>query len=157
MANSTAGANVSFQHNGAGTRDTAGNLTWFSPASIRGASMAGFSQFDQGNAITTTQNELDLAALNLDGSGSKDLTGLVGYIVYEYISGAGSFLIEPGDTNGAAWHQTVTIGPGATQSRFAVQPMTTGALVTSLLKTVDLTVTGTCQIRMTVYAGASTL
>lgn len=156
MANSTAGAQITLSTSGSGTRDGDGNQTWRRPMSVRSHNMSGFAQFDVDNALSATINEQDLSSLNLDASGAKDLTGLYGFIVYEYVSGTGSVLIEPGDTLGAAWHQTVTIGGGSTASRFAVQPLTAGALVTSLLKTLDHTVTGTIVYSMTVYAGSST-
>lgn len=156
MANNTASMGISFEHHGSGTRDADGNLTWRSPSSARQHNMAGFAQFDVDNALSATINEQDLTALNLDASGTKDLTGLYGFIVYEYVSGSGSVLIEPGDTNPATWHGTVTIGGGTTHARWFVQPMTAGALVTASLKTLDHTVSGTIIYRMTVYAGSST-
>lgn len=156
MPNVTANANLTFMHGGEGSRDADGNSTWQRPASVRAHSMQGFSQFDQDRRLSGMINEQDLTALNLDGSGSKDLTGLYGFIVYEYVEGTGSVLIEPGDTNGAAWHGTVTIGGGTTHAKVFVQPMTTGALVTASLKTLDHTVTGTIVYSMTVYAGSST-
>lgn len=156
MANTTAGMNLTITHSGQGTRDADGNLTWRSVQSSRSHGMSGFAQFDQDNALSATINEQDLTALNLDSSGTKDLTGLYGFLVYEYVSGSGSVLIEPGDTNGAAWHATVTIGGGSTHARSFCQPMTAGALVTASLKTLDHTVTGTIVYRMTVYAGSST-
>ena len=156
MANSTANASITIAHGGSGTRDGDGNTIWQRDVSQRGHSMQGFAQFDQDRVLTGTIDEQDLSALNLDGTGAKNLTGLYGFIVYEYVSGSGSVLIEPGDTNGAAWHGTVTIGGQTTQSRFFIQPMVTGALVTGSLKTIDHTATGTITYSMTVYAGAST-
>jgi hypothetical protein len=156
MANSTANAVITVSHGGSGTRDSDGNLTWYAPPSTRSHSMQGFTQFDVDRRLSGTINEQDLSALNLDGSGTKDLTGLYGFIVYEYVEGSGSVLIEPGDTNGAAWHQTVTIGGGTTHARVAVQPLTAGATVTGSLKTLDHTVTGTIVYSMTVYVGTST-
>lgn len=156
MANSTAVGNISFQVSGSGTRDGDGNLSWALESIAKSHNMAGFSQFDIDRALSATINEQDLTALNLDASGSKDLTGLYGFIVYWYVSGSGSVLIEPGDTNPATWHGTVTIGGGTTHSRFFVQPMTTGALVTASLKTLDHTVSGTIVYGMAVLAGSST-
>lgn len=156
MANSTAGMSISMSHSGRGTRDGDGNTIWQRSSSTRAHSMAGFAQFDVDLALSATIDEQDLSALNLDGTGTKALTGLYGFIVYEYVSGSGSVLIEPGDTNGAAWHGTVTIGGGSTHARFFVQPLTAGAQVSGSLKTLDHTVTGTIVYSMTVYAGSST-
>jgi len=156
MANTTAGMSITLSHGGNGTRDSDGNTSWRHAFSSRAHAMAGFSQFDQDLALSATIDEQDLSAINLDGTGTKALTNLVGFIVYEWVSGTGTVLIEPGDTNGATWHQTVLIGNTSGSVRFAVQPMTTGALVTSSLKTLDHTVTGTIVYSMTIYAGSST-
>lgn len=156
MANSTAAARVSAEWGGRGTRDGDGNLRWAGPQTIAGHNMIGFSQFDQDLALSATINEQDWTALNLDASGTKDLTGLYGFVLYAYVSGSGSVLIEPGDTNPATWHGTVTIGGGTTHAKFFIQPLTAGALVTASLKTVDHTVTGTIVYSMTVFAGSST-
>lgn len=158
MANSTAAAQFSATSSGSGTRDSDGNSIWQAPLLTIAHGMVGFSQFDVDNALSATINEQDLTALNLDGSGSKDLTGLYGYIEYWYISGSGTVLIEPGDTNGATWHATVTIGAPGTGGAvpYFRQPLSAGGKVTASLKTLDHTVSGTIVYGMRVFAGAST-
>lgn len=154
MPNSTAGANLSISHGGQGTRDADGNLTWNSPVSVRSLAMAGFSQFDVDNSISATVTAQDLSALNLDGSGAKDLTGLYGFIVLEYVSGTGYFTVDPGASN-PYYVGTFSVGsPAAGAMPSAIIPITVGALVDASHKTLDLTLTGTCTIRETVYAGA---
>lgn len=158
MPNVTAAMNVTIQDSGSGSRATGGRDPWFAPAAPTSIGMFGstFTQFDMNDALTSTQDDLDLSALNLDGSGAKDFTGLYGFIVLRYISGTGSVAVGPGTTNGASWFQNGTLGGASTQTPVIFQPMTTGALVTGSLKTIDLTVTGTITYSMRIYGGTST-
>jgi len=158
MPNVTAAMNITIQNSGSGSRATGGRDPWFAPAALATVGMFGstFTQFDINDALTATQDDLDLSALNLDGSGAKDFTGLYGFIVLQYISGAGSVSFGPGTTNGASWFGNGTLGGGSTQTQIFMQPMTAGALVTGSLKTIDLIVTGTITYSVRVYGGTST-
>lgn len=153
--NSTANANVTISYGGEGTTDDDGDSGWQVAVEQAMHSMQGFAKFDRGT-ITTTQDEYDLSASNLDGLGARDFTGLYGFIILRYISGSGSVAFGPGTTNGAAWFGNGTLGAASTQTKFHIQAMTTTALVTASLKTLDLTVTGTIKFSVTVFAGAST-
>ena len=144
-------------YSGQGTRDSAGNLTWACPAQAVSVGMAAFSQFDQSLALTTTQDDLDLTAINLDGSGAKDLTGLVGYLLVRYVSGSGSVLVKKGTTNGydGAAVGGTTVGGASTSSPFAIVPFTVASAIGASNKTLDLTVTGTITYSVAVFAGAA--
>lgn len=158
MPNQTAQMNITITNSGAGSRLTGNRSPWEAPAAPATVGMFGstFTQFDINDALTSTQDDLDLTTLNLDSSGAKDLTGLYGFIVLQYISGTGSVAFGPGTTNGASWFGNGTLGGASTQTPIFIQPMTTTALVTASLKTLDLTVTGTITYSMRVYAGTST-
>lgn len=155
MPNSAANASITIVYGGEGTRDSDGDSRWAQAIEPTTHSMQGFSQFDRGT-LRATQDDIDLSALNLDGTGAKDLTGLYGFIILRYVSGSGSVAFGPGTANGAAWFGNGTLGGATTQTRVFCQPMTTGALVTASLKTLDLTVTGDIVYTMTVFAGTST-
>ena len=159
MPNLTAGMNSTSSNGGSGTRAAGGTDIWSaSPMTVQPMTLYGstFTQFDINDALTATQDDLDLAALNLDSSGSKNLTGLYGEIFITYISGTGSVLCAPGTTNGATWVGTATIGGGATHTRQHKISMTVGATTTGALKTIDLTVAGSIVYSVRVYAGTST-
>jgi hypothetical protein len=118
-SNVSGGMNYTATNSGSGQRAAGGADPWVWPALQTTSSMSGstFTVTDMNDALTTTQDDWDLNASNLDGAGTRSFAALSGFIIITYISGTGSVAVAPGTTNPATWFPTCTLGGGATQTR----------------------------------------
>jgi hypothetical protein len=156
-SNVSGGMNYTATNSGSGQRAAGGADPWVWPALQTTSSMSGstFTVTDMNDALTTTQDDWDLNASNLDGAGTRSFAALSGFIIITYISGTGSVAVAPGTTNPATWFPTCTLGGGATQTRQVVVYMTATSLVSGTVKTVDLTVTGSVVYSVRVAGGTA--
>lgn len=155
MANVTFGGNIALAFSGSGTQNSSGTLSTSVPAVLAslGMDVTKCTYFDHGY-ISSTQDDLDLTALNLDGAGAKDLTGLYFVMIAVPVAGSGS--------------GTVTMSSGTTNPYLGVPLAASGnklvqtsafrlwfgdLAVAAGAKTLDLPLSGTLSYWLYVFAG----
>lgn len=157
MANVQASGNMTVSFSVAGTRNSDGSQEFSVPAVLTslGLSITNFTLFDQGKQ-TVTQDDYDLTASNLDGTGSKDFTALYVLIILVPIAGSGSgtVTVSSGTTNPYLCAPLAASGMILTQST-PIRVLWGDRAVSSTLKTLDLTLSGTMSYWMYVLGGPS--
>lgn len=154
-ANVTFGGNISLAFSAQGTQNSSGTLETSVPAVLAslGIDVTKCTYFDHG-LISTTQDDLDLTALNLDGAGTKDLTGLyfIGIAVPVAGSGSGTVTMSSGTTNPYLGLPLAASGMKLVQtSPFRV--LHGDLAVAAGAKTLDLTLSGTLSYWLYIFAG----
>lgn len=140
MANVTMGGNISLQFSAAGTRNSDGSQEFSVPAILAslGLDVSTCTVFDQGR-FSADQDDLDLTALNLDGTGAKSLDGLYFIMLFVPVAGSGSgvLTISSGTTNPYLGAPLAASGMKLTQNR-AFRVLHGDRAVSSTLKTLDI-------------------
>lgn len=157
MAFSTFGGLVTLTHSASGTRDSDGNqredvpqTTKSVPMTAEAGSARGVSQLDRDGSFNSASSSWDLTAINLDGRGSKDFTSLYCRFVITHKSGAGSFSFAKGASNGLTGFPTQTVSANH-PILFYDCPTAVG----SGAKAIDWTLSGTCEVEVTIYGLAA--
>lgn len=157
MANVKAAGAINLSFNAQVTRNSDGTLSAAIPGVALGMSLniLNFTQMDQG-LKTASLNELDLTALNLDGSGAKDLTGLYIAVIVVPVpgSGSGTMTAAAGTTTPYLCGFPTLVGDANVLSQATAFRIWFGdAVVASGAKTLDFLVSGTLSFWIYVFAG----